>query len=391
MTRFGNIFIALISIITLSCSNQQKSHNPESPPEFEAKYEEKIMLSQFFEKMEYVFLEECDDGLFMQADYIEFFENHWYILDKQLMTVLCFQADGTFKFNIHAVGKGPGEYQYPTSMLINRSKREIWIQCFKSQRLLRFDLEGNFVNDKRIRAGADMVQFNDEEIILFDEDYYSFSEKDSTYPGLISLGENFKRKDQFFNIKNNTLLNNLHNNRCLSMSNNSCYLIYASDSLLSFSQDKQCHVEGVFNFGKHHLPDDLKSLERHPSNFDYLTESGKVLIKEYLVAHSDYFLLTLGLQNAYWYGIIDRHTNDFIVTQGFVNDIQPEPFVFPTAQKSEDELVGFMSADYTIALKESIERLEPDKRSERLDAILDFADLALEKSGYVLVTLTVKK
>ena len=390
MNRFANIIVILLSCLSISCSDHQKNPDRDTPPEFKAKYVENILLSEYFEKMEYVILEECDDGLFMNADRIEYFEDHWYIFDKQLMTVLCFESDGTFKFRIHDVGKGPGEYQYPTCMLIHKAKREIWIQCFRSQRLIRYDLEGNFKDDLKVRAGTDMIQFNDEEVILFDEEYFYFNDKDSTYPGLLTLGDNFKRKDQFFEIQYDILLNVLQNNRCLSMNNDSCYLVYASDSLLSFSQNKKSHVEGVFNFGKHHLPDELRSLERRTSNYDFLTESGKVLMKDYLLANSDYFMLTLGLQNEYWYGIVDRKTNDFVVTQGFINDIQSKPFVFPSAKKSENELVGFMSADYTIALKESIERLAPDKRGERLEDILTFANIALEKSGYVLVTLTLK-
>jgi hypothetical protein len=383
--------VMLLSVGAIAMNCNQEVQDTQQVPVYRADFVESIKLSHYFEKMEYVFLEESHDGLFMNADVIEYYDNHWYILDEKLKTILCFNQDGSFKFRIHAVGKGPGEYQLPTSMFINKSKSEIWVQCKMSKRLLRYDLEGNFINDFPLgRAGIDMVQFNEQEIISFDQDYHYFSKKDSTYPGLIVLDNDFNQRNQIFEIKYDILLNDLLNNRCLTMLGDSCFFTYASDSLFCISQDKRCHVKGVFNFGKYHLPDRIRSLPRRYSNYDELLDSGKVLWKDALIPHSDYFFLTLGLQNSYWYGIVNRHTTEFTVSQGFINDLQEEPFVFPRTRKSENELVGFMSADYILALQESLSRLNPGQHTDGTRAMQRFANLALERSGNTLVIIKLK-
>jgi len=385
------LIFGLVASLLVSC--QTKPEQVHEQNTYKAEFVDYINISDYFTSLEYIFLEESPDGLFVNADKIIFFENRWYILDRELMTILCFAEDGKFIFRIHSVGKGPGEYQLLSDIMIHKTNKELWAQCRKTNRVLVYDLDGQLIRDESVaRIGIESIQINQNDILAFTEDKHYFKNQDSICGGVFRFEKNFKKKQQLLIKPSGTICYDLNNRNNFSMYNDSCYFLYGSDSLICFPPDLNPIVTGVFDFGKYHLSEKLKQLKNQSWNYPDYFDSEKVLWKTNLIVSSNTIFLTIGLKGSSWFGIIDKKSSRFRVTQGFSNDLSSELFVFPTFKKSDDELVGYISADLLLAYQESLPGLsEKDKNSESTKAMISFIDKGLASSGNILVISKIKE
>jgi len=380
-------------LIGLSFSCQTKKENQAEQNTFRAEFVNNIRLSEYFSSLDYVFLEESPDGLFINADKILYFQNRWYILDSELMTILCFEEDGKFLFRIHSVGRGPGEYQLLTGIMIHKTNKELWAQCRMSKKIFIYDLDGQLIREESVgRVGIDLMQMNESDILAYDEESHYFHSTDSMNSGVYLLDQRFKRKHQLLDLPSGTIYYGLKNNNNFSLHNDSCFFLSPSDSLICFSSGLNSVVLGVFDFGAYHLSEKLKHLPNRYQNYPDVIDSGKVLWKENLIVTSQTTFLSLGFQNSAWFGVIDRKTSRFRITQGFINDLGSKIFIFPSFKKSKKELVGFISADLLMAYQESISKLsEKDKEMESTKAMISFIERGLISSGNILVISKIKE
>lgn len=390
MKTNGILLLIALFLIMTSCSESREMEL--SAPVFKAQMADHIKLSDYFTALEYVILEGSRDGLFIYADKIEFFQNRWYLFDQEMMAILCFSEDGQFLFRIHHVGKGPGEYQYLTSFMINRSAKEIWTQCRISKRTLIYDLDGRFVREEKVdRVGVDLIEIKNSKVLAYDEEFHHLSLNDSVSSGVYRMEKQFGKKNQLFTLPAFRAYYELENKGNFDFYQDTCYFLSPSDSLICFPEDLKPKVVGVFDFGPNHLSGDLKNLSSKFENFTKLIESGKVLFKENLVVTDKAIFLTLGYQNSLWNGIIDRSSTRFQMTQGFVNDLSALPFAFPVGHKDDDHLVGYISADELLAYQDYIDRLSKSDRDLEFNRKLaSFLEESLNQSGNVLVISKLK-
>ena len=211
------------------------------------------------------------------------------------MSILCFAENGKFLFRIHAVGKGPGEYQLLSSMLILENRQELWTQCRMSRRILIYNLDGTLIREESTdRTGIDLVQFNESDILVYDEERHYLSNTDSINGGVFLAEKHFKRKNQLLNLPTESVYYQLKNKNNFSVHNDSCYFLSPSDSLICFPPNLNPIVTGVFNFGVHHLSESLKRLPVQYQNFSKVLNSGKVIWKENLLVSSKSIFFNIG-------------------------------------------------------------------------------------------------
>jgi len=74
--------------------------------------------------------------------------NNVYILDIYSMSVKKFDSSGTFVKSIGRMGQGPGELYYPSLIFIY--KDTLNIMSVGSQKISKFDLDGNFYNEFKL-------------------------------------------------------------------------------------------------------------------------------------------------------------------------------------------------------------------------------------------------
>ncbi|MCK5821236.1 MAG: 6-bladed beta-propeller, partial [Bacteroidales bacterium] len=120
------LIYGFIASLLFSCQSEPKQVVDQNT--YKAEFVDNIKLSDYFTSLDYVFLEDNPDGLFINADKILFFQDRWYILDRELQAIICFAEDGKFIFRIQTIGKGPGEYLLLTDIMINKTNKELWAQ-----------------------------------------------------------------------------------------------------------------------------------------------------------------------------------------------------------------------------------------------------------------------
>jgi len=105
-------------------------------------YQERINLSQLFDSVKYIILDNSDNCLIGEISKIVYYDNRFYVLDVQQMIIFVFSDTGEMIFKIDKRGQGPGEYRYLTDFDV-RDNRIVIFDRFNQ--LLEYDLNGNFV------------------------------------------------------------------------------------------------------------------------------------------------------------------------------------------------------------------------------------------------------
>lgn len=111
-------------------------------------------ISERLEAPEYVILQENDSFLYADLDKLVLTDRHIYILDQfGARTVIQFDKTGRPLRHIGGVGEGPGEYSYPGDVSVTDST--INILDISTRKLLTYDLDGNFRNERKYTCGAE--------------------------------------------------------------------------------------------------------------------------------------------------------------------------------------------------------------------------------------------
>lgn len=386
-----NKTVILIVAVLVTCWSCSETDAPPYPV-FKAQYVESFHADHYFNQLDYIPLKGGEQALFIEPTDIEFFQGKWYIFDQELKRIICFYEDGNHAFTIDAVGRGPGEYILPEAMVINRSQNEIWLLDLLGRKYLQYDSDGNYIDSEPVgRTTNDIVLLDDNSILAYDRYYKKISEHDSIPPGLYIMDSKVKPKKHILTIRKHRVIDDAMTDYALSRFNDTCYFLSASDSLIAISEDRKVHVVGLFDFGKFHMPLSLRETPWSIKNMDKLNYTDKVSFKDQLVPDDLNFFMRIGLKNAFYYAIIDRKTNVMKISQGFSNNLGPGPFVFPIARKNQDELVGFISADYILALQESLESMNKDAFPEGIQFLQNLIDESNNNTGNMLVIMKLKK
>ncbi|MBT3241662.1 MAG: 6-bladed beta-propeller [Bacteroidetes bacterium] len=381
----------IICIITASCFACNKQEYSVDLPVYQATFTNQIKLSDYFSSLNYVFLEDHQDGQFIDADKIIYHQQNWYIFDKELMAILSFNQDGEFRFRIQTVGKGPGEYQLLSSIFLVPEKNELWAHCRMTSKHLVYSLEGTFLREEKCyRSAYDMEYLGKDKILMFNIDPYIRS-NESMPAGLFFSASEISKSDQVLETVSSSMYHTNEARRNFSLFQDTVFFLSQSDSLVAINSKGEFMISGIFNFGDLHPSALLKSIPFSPSNAEKLVNSGKVFWKDQPVCTSRLFFFQFGLNQSVWYGIIDRNRHSLLCTQGFVNDLNYLPYIFPSASKSETELVGLLTADLIYAYQESLSMISEDqKHNEKYKLLNEFIDQALQGSGHVLVITKTK-
>jgi hypothetical protein len=159
-------------------------------------------LCEIIEYSRIIPLETTEDCLIGNINKLKSFEGNFYILDYvHSKSIFVFDAAGKFKFKISNTGKGPGEYITPRDFTIDTTRRELIILDQMQRKLLTYNLEGDFIEERSIPFNVggsfDVI---DSEYFLFDIDG-AYNEK--------KYGEDLQKKLLITNSKNEFLFTHL--------------------------------------------------------------------------------------------------------------------------------------------------------------------------------------
>jgi len=139
-----------------------------------------INLSEIAESINYVKLESTADSYFSNVWKMSMFMNRFYIHD--LRSIFCFDFTGKFQFKVGRKGKGPGEYLEITDFLINSYFESIEILDARRRKIIRFDLEGKFIDEISISLNAKKFAINDKiSYYIYAYEYRPFIGEDNIF------------------------------------------------------------------------------------------------------------------------------------------------------------------------------------------------------------------
>lgn len=111
--------------------------------------ESPVYLSDIVSCVNYIELETRNECLVGDIDKIIYYRGRFYILDRNITrTLYVFDTLGKFKFKIHKIGTGPGEYIQPDDFILDTLNRDIVFVDVERRKIIKYDLHsGNFKSE----------------------------------------------------------------------------------------------------------------------------------------------------------------------------------------------------------------------------------------------------
>jgi len=244
-----------------------------------------------------------------------------YILDSYgSKSIFVFDETGELILKINNVGKGPGEYLYPTDFDINDNNGEIHVLDSNQRKLIVYDKRGIYVreihlkfspfsfavtkDDKYIFSLGNYPNDNLKKIIITDSNgnIIKYSKKvhiNSEFKNLM-LGE----QKEIHHINNKIYITPLQQNKVY---------IYAQDEVAE---------KYTLDFGKYNLPEGI-----FPDDFTREDKIKKLMTSNYIYFISNfcetdnYLLFTSIVNNKLIYFLYNKHDNATFCTSRIVDDI----------------------------------------------------------------------
>ena len=152
-----------------------------------------VSFSEIFEGISYIQISTDNDFLIGRIDKIVPCDDRIFILDRKLSrSVFCIDKEGNKIFELHRLGKGPGEYVELKDIAYDVRREELVLYCPIRQRLMWFDLSGKFLREKAVPVWASGVQpLKNGGVALFcDYSPEKKLEQNGFYPNVVVLDSN---------------------------------------------------------------------------------------------------------------------------------------------------------------------------------------------------------
>jgi hypothetical protein len=156
------------------------------------KSKKNLKYSDVFEKIDYVRIATSDDFLIGNIDKLIVSDTHFYIVDNTISrSVFCIDKGGNKVFEIRRFGNGPGEYIGVDDLAYDPEQQELIVYCRATVKLIYFNLQGEFLRQKKLPYQVVRVQQIKDMLALFSE-YLPQAQlkQNSMSPNLILLDKN---------------------------------------------------------------------------------------------------------------------------------------------------------------------------------------------------------
>ena len=122
------------------------------------------LLSEVAEDITYIFLETNDNCLISDISKVRYDPPYYFIMDMQKKAIVIFNETGGFVNKIDAFGQGPGEYTRIWDFDVY--DHIVYIFDDKQRKILKYGINGEFINSFKIEEYANHLKVNKEDEIL---------------------------------------------------------------------------------------------------------------------------------------------------------------------------------------------------------------------------------
>jgi len=163
-------FIFLTAFILSACISEDK------PESINLALSGSVSLYNIFSDVKVVQLETTKESLLRAIGRVKYYNGSYYVMDRGSY-IYCFDDRGKYQFKIASQGKGPGEYLLISAFTIDKFNSQIILVDVMTQRLLFFDMDGEFIDRKEVKMNNTMnynrvFALNDSTILLNSFNHY---------------------------------------------------------------------------------------------------------------------------------------------------------------------------------------------------------------------------
>lgn len=225
-------------------------------------YDEKVPdVQEVFDIFAYIPLETTPKSVFSSIIEVIMYEDTFIILTKitdSQKGVLRFDSSGKFIGAIGSYGKGPADFTSLMDMSVDKEQKEIYL--LDSNRILIFDLHGNFLRKKDLDTYYDEIEVIDStSYLLSKKGYYVKTEE----PYHLFLYKNDTLQDKFLPIEPILKMGSPLNYQRLKRSNNQIYYLKEFSDSLIFTYSESNFIPHLrTNFNEYSLSSNPKIQEK---------------------------------------------------------------------------------------------------------------------------------
>ena len=166
----GNrFFLILASILLYACGNDTGSTYSDIPgmDRVEIKERQKISMDSVIAKIDYIKLGDTGDVLIGKVTHLLFTPDHIVVGDAdKAQAIFIFDRQGNPQTVINRFGRGPQEYQSIRYVFLTPDKKTVGIVDRGGQKILYFDMDGNFKDKKPLPFYCDNAEWLDDETMI---------------------------------------------------------------------------------------------------------------------------------------------------------------------------------------------------------------------------------
>ncbi len=141
------------TLLLFGCSEEKAATS------FDLTQDNPISVFDMFSDVSFIRLETTPESMIKDIRSVVYHDSNYYVFDRQSQQVFCFDEEGGFVFKISAQGKGPGEYHLVESICIDKFNSRLILLDPVMQRVLLFDMNGNFIETHSIPTEMTMGYF----------------------------------------------------------------------------------------------------------------------------------------------------------------------------------------------------------------------------------------
>jgi hypothetical protein len=252
--------VVAISLVLLFACNNNSSLSVENVVNVDPAQNERILLSEIIDSINYVRLETTDDILIAEITAIQYVNDCIYILDQRTNTFFSFDAiTGKCLWKIQTVGRGPKEYLQIADFSIDEKENRLYLFC-SVQKIIEYDLSGNFVDEYHVRLTGQSFACNGDYLYIYAGNNPNEINglKKNYYLLIYNKTDGSLKGELFFNDNPNLWKTNIYNSPNAFYHYDDAIRFFSpyAQNIYSIRGDKMV-IAYQFDFGKYNLPKNL--------------------------------------------------------------------------------------------------------------------------------------
>lgn len=275
-----------------------------------------LKYSEVFDSIKIIPLETTDESLIGRIDKVIYHDNRIYVMDQVLSkSVLAFNSDGKYLFNIGNNGKGPGEYDEPNDIAIDQFSNKIMIWCNNNRKILSYYFDGTFFEEIKLDYLFDSFSVVGPGIFALYIDRTNYVDNGIKIKHHLLIvnksGEVLKHEFEFGNLTKGGF--NFFNNNIHSYSVSPGY----SNSIFRIGPDS-ISLKYQIEFGKHTIPEDFFKFPKYIFN-EELEHSDYAFLKSFSESEN-YLLFSFVYKSMIYNGFYFKKEEKLYFANLFLND-----------------------------------------------------------------------